>query len=304
MFNIFMAGVAVTAVSCSKTTFLEAPEAVAIRFDNAFVSRMTKAELTSTSISSFNVFCQTSEKDQPFNDTEVTRNSGTWEYSDTRYWDYGQSYAFSAYAPSEASDAISNISHDWKENRITFDYNSDDTHQYDLVVANTVCSSQKKAVELEFEHEMSILCFEFISQEYKGITFNLKSLKVSGICTSAWFNGESFENPADPGTYSALPEGGVVCSAESAVASREIYVIPQSLDEGSVTMELSLDATDEFGNILTYNDALLINLPAADWEPGSTYVVTTDLDVNMVNPEIKVSKIEFSVDVEDWKDVQ
>ena len=85
-------------------------------------------------------------------------------------------------------------------------------------------------------------------------------------------------------------------------ASNEIYVIPQSLEEGAVVMHLDVNATDTFGNVLTYNDDLQIALPAIDWKPSETYVITTDLNVNDINPEIKVYKIEFGAEVNDWAD--
>lgn len=286
------------AVSCSKTTFLEAPEAAEIRFENAFVSRLTKAEITSSSLTSFNAFCKTADNETLLSGDEVSRETGTWEYSDPCYWDYGQSYAFAAYAPSEAADAVSNVVHDW--DGLTFDYNSDEEHQYDLVLANKVCS-QTKAVELDFKHLMSIVYFVFRSEENNDITFNLNSLNVSGIYTEAHFNGETFTGHKTPGTYSILPESGATCTCREELATKEIYVIPQSHEDGRVRMELNLNATDNFGNVLTYNDSLKITLPEIEWEANSTYIITTDLNVHMVNPNIKVSKIEFSVEVEDWE---
>ena len=118
---IIMAGIASAAISCTKTEFLERPEASVIRFENAFVDKLTKADVTSTSLTSFVAFAKTAENETVLNAAEVTRSGNTWDYEGEQLWNPQSSYSFAAYGPSEAYDAISGISHDWKSNRLTFD---------------------------------------------------------------------------------------------------------------------------------------------------------------------------------------
>lgn len=299
---IIMAGIASAAISCTKTEFLERPEASVIRFENAFVDKLTKADVTSTSLTSFVAFAKTAENTTVLNAAEVTRSGSTWEYEGEQLWNPQSTYSFAAYGPSEACEAISGINHDWKSNTLTFDYNSDSGNQHDLVLAEKRTDGYQTALDLDFRHLTSIVYFVFRSEEGSSITFNINSLTVSGINTTARFNGTSFENHSTPGTYPMFAEEGSACTMDADATSNEIYVIPQSLEEGEVVMHLDVNATDTFGNVLTYNDDLQIALPAIDWKASQTYVITTDLNVNDINPEIKVYKIEFGAEVNDWAD--
>ena len=80
-------------------------------------------------------------------------------------------------------------------------------------------------------------------------------------------------------------------------------MIPQAQPDGAVTVELDLTATDSLGNVLTYNDSMTVELPEFDWRAGKTYEINVALEANDVNPDITVSRIEFSVSVEGWKEI-
>lgn len=299
---IIMAGIASVAISCTKTEFLEQSETSVIKFENAFVDKLTKADVTSASLTSFVAFAKTSENTTVLDGAKVTRSGKGWEYEGELLWNPQSSYSFAAYGPYEACEAITDINHDWKTNRLTFDYNSDSGNQHDLVLAVKRTEGYQAALDLDFRHLTSIVYFVFRSEEGTSITFNINSLTVSGINTTAHFNGTNFENHSNPGSYPMFTEEGADCTMEANAVSNEIYVIPQSLEEGEAVMHLNINATDTFGNILTYNDDLQIPLPAIDWKSSQTYVITTDLNVNDINPEIKVYKIEFGAEVNDWDD--
>ena len=100
-----------------------------------------------------------------------------------------------------------------------------------------------------------------------------------------------------------LSQGAYTCTEGQSLTAEEIYVIPQAQTSGAVSVELDLTATDSLGNVLTYNDAMTVELPEFDWRAGKTYEINIALEANDVNPEIKVSKIEFSVSVEGWKEI-
>jgi hypothetical protein len=153
---------------------------------------------------------------------------------------------------------------------------------------------------MDFRHMLSILSFVFTSEEPRELTFNINSVKVNGVYTQAHFNGTEFEDLSAPESYGVL-EGAYTCTEGDQLTAEKIYVIPQAQQDGAVTVELDLTATDSLGNVLTYNDAMTVELPEFDWRAGKTYEINIALEANDVNPEIKVSKIEFSVSVEGWK---
>ena len=298
---IFMAGVAVAVMSCGKAEVLELPDS-AVVFENVFVSNLTRADLTINSLESFTVFGRTSGNKVLFDGNKVSRVEGEWLYSGTHSWDRSSSHSFAAYAPCEASEAIYNLDYQYGEGALTFDYDSDADHQHDLLVADASYNGTSSSVSMDFRHMLSILSFVFTSEEPRELTFNINSVKVNGVYTQAHFNGTSFEDLSSPESYGVL-EGAYTCTEGEQLTSEKIYVIPQAQPDGAVTVELDLTATDSLGNVLTYNDAMTVELPKFDWRAGKTYEINVALEANDVNPEIEVSRIEFSVSVDGWKEI-
>lgn len=296
-----MAGVAAAVMSCGKAEVLEFPDS-AVVFENVFVSNLTRADITINSLESFTVFGRSSGNEVLFDDTKVSRVEGEWLYSGTHSWDRSSAHSFAAYAPCEASEAIYNLDYQFGEGALTFDYDSDADHQHDLLVADAFYSGTSSSVSMDFRHMLSILSFVFTSEEPRELTFNINSVKVNGVYTQAHFNGTEFEDLSAPESYGVL-EGAYTCTEGDQLTAEKIYVIPQAQQDGAVTVELDLTATDSLGNVLTYNDAMTVELPEFDWRAGKTYEINIALEANDVNPEIKVSKIEFSVSVEGWKEI-
>lgn len=298
---IFMAGVAVAVMSCGKAEVLELPDS-AVVFENVFVSNLTRADLTINSLESFTVFGRTSGNEVLFDGNKVSRVEGEWLYSGTHSWDRSSSHSFAAYAPCEASEAIYNLDYQYGEGALTFDYDSDADHQHDLLVADASYNGTSSSVSMDFRHMLSILSFVFTSEEPRELTFNINSVKVNGVYTQAHFNGTEFEDLSSPESYGVL-EGAYTCTEGEQLTSEKIYVIPQAQPDGAVTVELDLTATDSLGNVLTYNDSMTVELPEFDWRAGKTYEINVALEANDVNPDITVSRIEFSVSVEGWKEI-
>lgn len=288
-------------MSCGKAEVLELPDS-AVVFENVFVSNLTRADLTINSLESFTVFGRTSGNEVLFDGNKVSRVEGEWLYSGTHSWDRSSSHSFAAYAPCEASEAIYNLDYQYGEGALTFDYDSDADHQHDLLVADASYNGTSSSVSMDFRHMLSILSFVFTSEEPRELTFNINSVKVNGVYTQAHFNGTEFEDLSAPESYGVL-EGAYTCTEGDQLTAEKIYVIPQAQQDGAVTVELDLTATDSLGNVLTYNDAMTVELPEFDWRAGKTYEINIALEANDVNPEIKVSKIEFSVSVEGWKEI-
>ena len=288
-------------MSCGKAEVLEFPDS-AVVFENVFVSNLTRADITINSLESFTVFGRSSGNEVLFDDTKVSRVEGEWLYSGTHSWDRSSAHSFAAYAPCEASEAIYNLDYQFGEGALTFDYDSDADHQHDLLVADAFYSGKSSSVSMDFRHMLSILSFVFTSEEPRELTFNINSVKVNGVYTQAHFNGTEFEDLSAPESYGVL-EGAYTCTEGDQLTAEKIYVIPQAQQDGAVTVELDLTATDSLGNVLTYNDAMTVELPEFDWRAGKTYEINIALEANDVNPEIKVSKIEFSVSVEGWKEI-
>lgn len=288
-------------MSCGKAEVLEFPDS-AVVFENVFVSNLTRADITINSLESFTVFGRSSGNEVLFDDTKVSRVEGEWLYSGTHSWDRSSAHSFAAYAPCEASEAIYNLDYQFGEGALTFDYDSDAGHQHDLLVADAFYNGTSSSVSMDFRHMLSILSFVFTSEEPRELTFNINSVKVNGVYTQAHFNGTEFEDLSAPESYGVL-EGAYTCTEGDQLTAEKIYVIPQAQQDGAVTVELDLTATDSLGNVLTYNDAMTVELPEFDWRAGKTYEINIALEANDVNPEIKVSKIEFSVSVEGWKEI-
>lgn len=288
-------------MSCGKAEVLEFPDS-AVVFENVFVSNLTRADITINSLESFTVFGRSSGNEVLFDDTKVSRVEGEWLYSGTHSWDRSSAHSFAAYAPCEASEAIYNLDYQFGEGALTFDYDSDADHQHDLLVADAFYNGKSSSVSMDFRHMLSILSFVFTSEEPRELTFNINSVKVNGVYTQAHFNGTEFEDLSAPESYGVL-EGAYTCTEGDQLTAEKIYVIPQAQQDGAVTVELDLTATDSLGNVLTYNDAMTVELPEFDWRAGKTYEINIALEANDVNPEIKVSKIEFSVSVEGWKEI-
>lgn len=179
--------IAALAASCNKVEVIDASEAESIRFDNAFVEKVTKAtdpSYTGTAeFTSFNVWGTVNGGAGTvaiFADDEVSGTVGEnsiWTCTKKQYWVKGAKYYFAALAN---ADAVA-LGSDMLPKTVTYTAN-----QTDLVYAKsteyTGLESGNPLVAFTFNHLLSLVNFTVNngSQDAEGYSFVVKNITIAG----------------------------------------------------------------------------------------------------------------------------
>ena len=295
----------------------------AIKFDNAFVGNVTKADIANDkSFTKFYVFGDAKltsggEYHDVFTNDEVTGtwtsgtpSTATWTAKEA-YWEASSTYKFAAYSNgNNKHDKVTYSPTDGSEVLTFTDYTAGDN---DLVAAinNTITTTadvtSQDAVGLTFEHLLSKV--QFTMQTTAGVEYTVKvnSIKFSAIqTTNATYNGTvtwtTAGKPTAEYSYDVEEMTDITGGAKTSVK----YVIPQSCASITATIALTISGpgipVDKQDNTVTASMEFNHGTGAGTdntWEPGFSYNYIAVIEPAKIIDGLKV--IEFEVDaVDGW----
>lgn len=292
IFAAFAAGAMVLA-GCTKTEVTKVPESRAIGFDY-FVSNSVKAgEVTTDNISKFYVFGGSASNYNLFNNTEVTKVSGEWEYAETQYWaDATTQYNFAAY--SNGNEKLqSGVSLAADNAHLEIQYTTDGSN--DLVYAYRTGITQNADggnVDLTFFHILSRVQFQFTKDaSLNGTELAISDISIDKVAPSATFTGTDNSttnqyantNWTNHGTGYAQsfdnPERLTDAAPEQSTAFE--YLIPQTAEAETFDVTFTITPTgvlvDDYSATAK---KFTVSLPAAtdnNWKPAFTYIYTATI---------------------------
>ena len=314
---LFAAVTAIALAACTKTETTGVSEGNLIKFDNAFVGNVTKADIDNNSLTTFWVFGQYDNDGSGtpvsvFDNTQVNGgsvgSSSTWTPADEAWWLEGKSYQFAAYSDGNNTLDIASIGENGE--LILSNYPVGDN---DLVAATATATGPttgtEQSVPLSFSHLLSKVKFTFTTDAASTYKMSVSDLKFE----SAFKTGNvTFANNAVSGTWTGVTTGTYEYAdiddfAEENGASVEKYVIPQGNESLTVTFKVVMtDASNETIAEKTFDPISLAYTASGKgtdniWTPGYSYNYTAN--INLEDLDSNAKPITFTVTtVNEWED--
>lgn len=195
--------------SCTKENVIERSDDHAIVFENAFVDKATRADITNKNINQFSVYGYINnaggtiwENERVYKVQNTTSDvTTTWEYKNLAYWQEGNSYYFHAFAPyqdeNRSWDFVANDENGAVTGTIKVNEIGDDliyAHN-SRAIAEGEIGSKLDPISLSFSHLMTRFKFKIMN----GLSNENSSLRLSNVRTKEFpakgeakvpFNGE------------------------------------------------------------------------------------------------------------------
>ncbi len=303
----FIAAAALVLASCSQDETIEVNTSEAISF-RTFVNAQTRAaDITTASITEFNVTAMNGSNSYFDNVTFTKDANGTFNSETPYYWPTGN-LDFYAYSPISNSQVTRT---DYKTFTVTPSATLAD--QVDLVYANTdgktKASNGSNGVALNFRHTGSKIVFQ-VKNTAANMKFEVTGWKVgyldnegtftyadastdgnnsAQLASSDWSNNTDCS--ADNTYTNTLSAVSVEASATAADLTGEMILIPQTTTAATayaaataeskvngsyVALEIKIMNNDTAGTLI--QDKTWAIWPVAfTWEPGKKYTYTIDL---------------------------
>ena len=270
MKKIFLfAGMAALLASCANQETVEMAQSNAIGF-NAYVGKATRADMTATTLTSFDVYGYYGDGTVVFDKTAVTKSSDSWVTNQTAYWIPNQVYNFAAVAPTTASASFST------NGLILSDYVPSGTDDLIVALTNPITAkgTDNDAVELIFKHALA------------KVQLNLKKLEGQE------FSDVKLNGVINKGTLTATYEAGAVLSWEAGTettdytisdTSEALYLMPQELTD-NVKVTLTADGISK--------EYTVKQTAVEEWETGHVYTYLIDLTSDLEEIQIIVGDID------------
>lgn len=314
---LFAAVTAIALAACTKTETTAVSEGNVIKFSNAFVDNVTKADLDNTTIKSFWVFGEYNSETTTwvplFNNVEVkgaaTGTGNVWTPVQTAYWQINKFHAFGAYANGESS-LTEGVAFDPAAKKLTFTDYAAGANDLIAATSNNTLSwdgqGDAPAVALTFKHLLSKVKFTFSTKAADTYTMAVSGLKVTNAIKTAsvdftanvvgTWNGTATGEDVEAYNFGDVTDFAVTGGS---AASEVRYVIPQT---GTNAIEVSFTVTlsDESGVLKTGNFAGTLAVPDANiWVAGSSYNYTVNIEPEDVDDTLKSILFEVTT-VEGW----
>lgn len=298
---LFAAVTAIALAACTKTETTGVSEGNLIKFDNAFVGNVTKADVSGTKLSAFWVYGQYENSGNyvtVFNNTKVSGGtadgSSIWTPEETAYWINGKNYVFAAY--SDGNNILnSGVLFTPAEKKLSIsNYTVGDN---DLVAATAtaddVTASTQTSVSLSFKHLLSKVRFTFTTSMADSYTMAVEGLTFSAVKTSCSVDFTDNQVGAwsgDTGDYSYDSISDFASETEAFV---EEYVIPQNNE--TLKASFTVIVSDESGEIARkpFNDISLAYSGSESgttqntWTPGFSYNYTAEINLDNIIDDAK-----------------
>lgn len=327
---ILAAVTAIALTACTKTETTAVSEGNLIKFDNAFVGNVTKADITKNNFATFWVYGSANTDadnwaDTKFTNSKVTKgeagigDNSVWSSEEKAYWTPNADHFFAAYA--NGTDYIADASLDFDAATSKLTFNNYTAGDYDLVAA----VATKDAVTVDggtgagnvafsFVHMLSKVKFTFNTEAAHEQVMKVSDLKFTAVKTTSGDitsnNTVSWTTTGSPATAEYIYD---VTSLEDFAAESqgpffsEMYVIPQGNTSLTVSFKVtwkSSDAATEESGDSSYKEATFRGNLSYDskWQPGYSYNYIATINPEDVNPALEDQQITFQVDeVKGWE---
>lgn len=273
--TLLFAGMAALLASCANQETVEMAQSNAIGF-NAYVGKATRADMTASTLTEFNVYGYYGTDTEVFDGVKVTNTSGSWVAAETAYWVANQTYNFAAVAPSSIEASFS------ADGLVLTDYTPSGEDDIIVAVTNPITAQKtgNDAVQLNFKHVLAKVQLKLENVDDQEVT----AVKLNGVINK--------------GTLTATNETGVVLEWEPSSETNSynftltsnsgaLYVIPQELTS-DVTVTLTVDGDSK--------EFIVKQANVGEWETGHVYTYTIDLTPDQEEIQIEVG------DVDEWDD--
>lgn len=275
-----------------------------------------------------------------FANTHVTYNEDNtpqWGYSPIRYWVATQKYKFVAYAPdmdvtptfaygTTGSPATNDATLTFTD--VVIDGTAD--NQKDFIVAKSgvitpTGSNYTDKVQFNFFHALSMIKVTLRNGFADGVKVAISNFQIEGIKTQGNFITKSDaafsagscgtwsdQTSAETGTFTFTDAGtgetplslrwtsNIDDTNTLKAYSNEFIVIPQMVDESSISVKFNVTVKDETGNTTIVNSKeLSLYIPTVSWDINNRYHYTFTIDGKSVG----LTPIEFDEpSVDSWGD--
>lgn len=311
---LFVALAAVGMTACVQNEELVvAGGKVAIAFENAYVYNATKADNVTTttgSITGFDVWAYMDEVGGTvLTDEDVTKNGGTWGYTNIQYWMPKHTYYFAALSPMNSANVTETLAADPEAQlglgTVAFT-NVDGTE--DLLYAKTKVVTPEQSVlsttgmapvQLQFQHLLSKVRFTFKN----GFSTDNMKVTVSNVEMSAPKSATIDLAVADYaegwvlGTEKFNLQFGSVeelaAQASAGTAEDRLTIPAAATEEYTVTFDVVVKS----GSVIAYEvENMTATIKGYQIKMGCAYNFIAE-----ITPEnLELKPIEFTAQVDEW----
>ena len=310
LFIIGLAAMGLALTACNSDETVEMAKGNAIGF-KTFVNNSTRGiddDITKDNIKEFKVWGLMNKGEQtgtPFNGTVVNKGDNGWSYTTPVYWEKGYTYSFVALAPSTAKYVFTAPTAVGTWGSLTFE---NETGVKDLLfaaneygLANWDGNQCPGAVNMQFNHMLSRVRFNFVNSMDDGSTLSVKDVKITDAYSKATATlGKNLEGlvwsdqntPAEMAFGNALTEN-FLQNANGTTDHK--YLIP-AVDE---------DLTVKFTVVRTHNGVVdeykhEVKIEKQTLLAGNSYQFSATFDNTNIKPNEELCPIVFTATVADW----
>ena len=310
MKKVLFAMFAIAALAaCSNDETISRSQDGAIKFDNVFVEKSTRAaDILTSSNTDLGLYGSVNKGDdygKIFNNERVYHNGTAYTYDHTQYWVGNARYDFVAFAPYTGAQWAYTTTNDVKNGSLAFDNETAAANQ-DLLftyASRTTDDSvgTPQSVLLDCGHMLSRVKFTFTNgfADYNNIELKVYDVTITNAHadgTLAITNGVAGDWVVGANTFEH--NFGLVgdLAAATSGSTEHFYLIPTT---ATYNLTFKVDIKQAGVKLDTYARTATVDL---NMVKGHSYNVKTTLDYENTSDEGALLPIEFSVTVSGWND--
>ena len=310
LFIMGLAAMGLALTACNSDETVEMAKGNAIGF-KTFVNNSTRGiddDITKDNIKEFKVWGLMNKDEQtgtPFNGTVVNKGDNGWSYTTPVYLEKGYTYSFVALAPSTAKYVFTAPTAVGTWGSLTFE---NETGVKDLLfaaneygLANWDGNQCPGAVNMQFNHMLSRVRFNFVNGMNDGSTLSVKDVKITDAYSKAtatlaknleglvWSDQNT---PAEMAFGNALTEN-IAQNANGTTDHK--YLIPAIDEDLTVTFTVVRThhgVVDEYKHEVKIDKQTLL--------AGNSYQFSATFDNTNIKPNEELCPIVFTATVADW----
>ena len=318
MKKILLSAFAIFAMmACNNEEPVRLQEQSLITFEDSFVEAKTRAEdpsITTGTIDAFDVWGFINQPSGVVFDAErVTKSGNEWGYTNLQYWMPDKSYYFHAVAPVDDANIVVDTKEMKTDGLGTISF-TNDGGTTDLIYASKhvptgsdVINNAPAPVELKFMHLLSKIKFTFTNGFPKNTSLKVTDIKI----TNAPAKGSIAVNKERENFAWELVQGETTELAFGDVNGGDAFASGEPKDCAFERLTIPADATRnytiKFTLELFYGDQSagkndkVVTLENQEFAIGKNYNITATINHENFYEEA-LKPIEFTVEVEDWKE--
>lgn len=291
-----------------------------ITFEDSFVEAKTRAaedsdpSITTTTINAFDVW---GFINQPsgiiFNPERVTKSEDGWGYTNLQYWMPEKSYYFHAVAPVDNENIVVDTEYMNTDGLGTISF-TNDGGTTDLIYASKhvptgsdVINNAPAPVELKFMHLLSKIKFTFTNGFPKNTSLKVTDIKITNAPAKGSiavnkeredFAWELVQGETTVLDFDDVNGGDAFASGEPKDCAFERLTIPADATR-NYTIKFTLELF--YGDQSAGKNDKVVTLENQEFAIGKNYNITATINHENFYEEA-LKPIEFTVEVEDWKE--